>query len=347
MSLLPTSARWRLVLRLAILLVALLTLALGLTLRLTQLPQPALELLRYVPYPVWLVPPLVLAVAGWSLGWLWRGLTLASVAWVLGVVMAPTWGSPDNGSGRLRVMSYNVKSYLAREHAGGYAALAEELMAHDADVILMQDAIDFSDPWRPIPPALKAALGERQIERRDQYVIASRVPLRDCALRPLPAPPEEAAYLRCTITVDGRDIDVATVHFLSPRKGLNNVRHDQLAGLSEWQMNFAVRLTEATGLAADIARRQRPLILGGDLNAPEDSPVVQRLLATGLRDVWSSAGRGWGWTYGHSLKPWIDFLRIDHILVSDEIGVLQVEVGGRGASQHRPVVADLVVKRQR
>ena len=45
-------------------------------------------------------------------------------------------------------------------------------------------------------------------------------------------------------------------------------------------------------------------------------------------------------------QPGISFLRIDHILVDQSIGVARAYVGGKEASPHRPVVADLLLNRQ-
>ena len=64
-----------------------------------------------------------------------------------------------------------------------------------------------------------------------------------------------------------------------------------------------------------------------------------------LRDAFAAGGRGYGHTHGHSLKPRFSFLRIDHILVSPSLGVRNCYVGSQYASQHRPVIADLLVRR--
>jgi endonuclease/exonuclease/phosphatase (EEP) superfamily protein YafD len=92
--------------------------------------------------------------------------------------------------------------------------------------------------------------------------------------------------------------------------------------------------------------KDHPRIVAGDLNAPESSSVVETLLHTGMRDAFSSAGFGYGFTHGHSLKLGLSWLRIDHVLVTDDIGVTQAYVGGKVASEHRPVIADLVLNRQ-
>ena len=89
------------------------------------------------------------------------------------------------------------------------------------------------------------------------------------------------------------------------------------------------------------AASAHPLVLGGDLNAPDASATMQALFAIGLRDAFATAGRGWGHTYGHRMRPRFSFLRIDHVLVSDDVEVVRAFTGGKDASDHRPVIADL------
>ncbi|MEO5771746.1 MAG: hypothetical protein ABIQ29_06725, partial [Burkholderiaceae bacterium] len=73
------------------------------------------------------------------------------------------------------------------------------------------------------------------------------------------------------------------------------------------------------------------------------SPVLATLEAVGLHNAFSLAGRGYGYSYGHSLRWGYDFLRIDHIYVSRDIDVIDSFVAAGDASEHRPVVADLVL----
>jgi endonuclease/exonuclease/phosphatase family metal-dependent hydrolase len=264
---------------------------------------------------------------------------------VLTGVMGLTWGSPEAGRQPLRFMTYNIKAYRALENDRGFERLADELRRWDADVVVMQDAILEDGPLQQLPPQLHEALQRRQLFRHDQYVLASRWPVEGCRRGMLTPGEHQRGYLRCTLRVRGREIDVLTVHFLSPRDGLNATRRERLEGYDEWRDNWTVRMAQAVQLSEEVARQPRPLIVAGDLNAAEASPVVQRLIGQGLRDVWSSAERGWGYTYGHALKLRLDFLRIDHILVSPEIAVRAVQVGGKGASEHRPVIADLFLER--
>lgn len=343
----PSSSRsWmRPLLRAAVVVSLLAAVGLSLAFTLDRGPNAWIELLRYVPYPAWLAPALAVFLAAWALGWRWRLAAALSPLLIAGVVMDPAWGEPDNGSGRLRVMTYNIKSYLAEEQVGGFDRLGQEIARHDADLIVMQDADEFNKPGARLPAPLQAALQGRQLVQRGEYMIASRVPLRDCRTPPMPGKRSADHYLRCVITVEGREIDLVTLHLFSPRSGLNAARHDRLAGLDEWQFNLDVRRNQVRAVVADLARQPRPLIVAGDFNLPQASPLMRQLLDAGLRDAFSSAGRGYGFTHGHSLRPYISFLRIDHILVSPDIGVREAFAGGSEGSAHRPVIADLLVQR--
>jgi endonuclease/exonuclease/phosphatase family metal-dependent hydrolase len=312
-----------------------------------------IELLRYAPYPIYLAPTLLGLALSLSLGWAWRATALASVALIAIPVMGLTYGKPQTGSTHLRVMTYNIKSHRADERPEGYAPIAEEVLRHNPDVLVLQDADRLTDGHAPMPEVMRRALAQRQLYTRGQYIIASRHPLRGCDEHPLPEPDSGASYVRCTLRVGTQAVDLVTVHLISPRDGLNATRHEHLAGIAEWKQNFKVRLIQARQLVQDLATTPlldsrnvaQPLIVAGDLNAPESSPVMQSLLAHGLRDTWSSSVRGYGYTHGHSLRPNIDLLRIDHILVGAQVGIERTFVGGTAGSDHRPVIADIWLSR--
>ncbi len=300
------------------------------------------EIARYVPFPVYLLPALLLVACAWPLGKGWRVVSLVAPAIVATEIMGLSLGAPDTGSGRLRFMTYNVKAYLARKAPDGYARLAWEIASQDADVIVMQDATPMSTDAE-LPAPIRAALKGRQIYAQGQYIVASRFPLSHCGPGEMSYDGEPDDFAHCTLSVGGRDIDLFTAHFVSPRDGLNAARGTRHGGLREWEANFQDRLAQSIQLTAAVRGATRPVIVAGDLNADERSPVVRRLLATGLRDAFSSASIGYGYTLGHALRPGFSFLRIDHVLVSKDIGVLDCAPGGREGSEHRPVVADLVV----
>jgi endonuclease/exonuclease/phosphatase (EEP) superfamily protein YafD len=247
----------------------------------------------------------------------------------------------------VRMMTYNIKAYLAERRPDAFAPLANEVAQHDPDILVMQDAIELTQRRQHSPELAASLFAGRSVYAHGQYIVVSRLPLRDCQPHDMSYRGEDAEYVHCVVTAHGVDVDLVTAHLLSPRRGLNATRRERVEGIDDWQQNFADRLTQAHELASGVAGRQRPMILAGDLNASEASPVVRALLAQGLRDAFSSAGLGYGYTHGHALKLGISFLRIDHILVSDEIGVTDAFPGGWRASEHRPVIADLLIQRSR
>lgn len=304
-------------------------------------------MLQYLPYLAYLVPAgLALLVSLW-LGWPWRLLSMVSVALSLTVLMGLSLGSPDEGRGHVRFMTYNAKTMYATQRRNGLGELAQEIITHDPDVLVMQDANQMAFIRNEMPDVFKAIVGGRTVYIMGQYMLASRLPFYNCKAGGIPIDDEPHTYLHCKLKAHGKEIDLVNVHFMTPRAGLNAVRSEGLEGLGGWQDNMLGRLQQARRLAADLSRMKGPRIVAGDLNAPERSAVVRMLLETGMRDAWSSASKGYGYTYGHALNKGLglSFLRIDHVLVSDDIGVARAYVGGHVASEHSPVIVDLRINR--
>jgi endonuclease/exonuclease/phosphatase family metal-dependent hydrolase len=85
-----------------------------------------------------------------------------------------------------------------------------------------------------------------------------------------------------------------------------------------------------------------PWVLLGDLNAGPDSPTLRRLEGAGFRSALPPEAGG----TAHQFTGTLDGPRIDHVLVRGAwvVGgarILHVRPGGRPASDHWPVVADL------
>lgn len=303
-----------------------------------------LELSRYLPYPALLAPALVALLLACALGWRWVLAGGATLGLVATLAMGLAWGRPDAGGTSLRFMTYNIKAYKAVLREDGFRELAREVALHHPDILVTQDNHAVSRAQAAAIWPGGQAFGLPHAFAVDQYVIASRFPLRDCALGRIDYRGQAHGYLRCTADVNGVPLDVVNVHLESPRTGLNAARREGLAGTDDWRANYEERLGQAQALAHDLRSRTRPLIVAGDLNASESSPVVRALRDLGLRDAFSSAGRGYGYSYGHALRLGFSFLRIDHILVSPELGVARTFAGGAQASDHRPVIADLLLR---
>ncbi len=308
-------------------------------------PVPIAELARFIPY-YWLLPLAALAILLlWRLPlWLMATALLNPVlvlTFHMGLHWNPESSSPAQGQA-LRVMTFNTKTYKVKHVSGGMAALADEIRSHDADIVALQDADGFiQDRSNTTPRRVAPMLGYPEVLVLGQYLIASRFPIQECSAGDLSRNERSRNFLRCTLSVRGTPLTVVTAHFVSPRYSLLAVRDDPTEAGSDWSANLGERLFQARVLAQALAPLPRPLVVMGDFNAPEDSPVLAPLLALDLQDAFSQAGRGWGYTYGHAVHKRIDFLRIDHILVSPELDIQRARVGPSRISDHHAVIADL------
>ena len=294
----------------------------------------------YLPQWLWALPAAALVPLTWALARRLAWVPLAALVWVLGPVMGLCWhwgwpappGSSTAEPGRLRVMTYNVK--------GGYRdadAIARDIAAFQPDLIQMQDSGSVTQG------AIGQALVGWNVRVDGQYVVASRLPLPPLESRDISFPGSQHHCVRYTLQVGGAEVVVYNVHLLSPRGGLISVRHRQTGGM---EGNAEERLFEAGRLGDYVGAETEPTLVTGDLNAPVQSLVCRRLFGAGLRDAFSEAGYGYGYTYGGYTRLRQPYVRIDHVLASRQWQVQHCWVGNSVGSDHCPVIADLSLNRQ-
>lgn len=78
-----------------------------------------------------------------------------------------------------------------------------------------------------------------------------------------------------------------------------------------------------------------PVIVAGDLNDWCGSKCLKTLMGSDLKDAWWEGGNGFGSTF----YGWNMWLRIDHILYSDDLMLVEVKVVDSDLSDHKPLVA--------
>jgi len=308
------------------------------------LPLAWVELTRFLPFYWLMVPTFGAVVLSLGLPWKYAALSLVNAGLLLIVTMGFSWSaqSASEQGVRLRVVSYNVKALSAFQKEDGFTEIDQEVRRHVPDIVALQDAQGWvADNSGTKPATARPLFGLPHVVAMGQYVLASKYPLRDCeagALRKFGA----ELYLRCKVQVGAKNVQLVNVHFVSPRSALVAVKTNPVSGFAVWNNNLSERVGQAQGLLADLSQASRPLVVMGDLNAQEGSVVVNTLKLAGLRDTFSAAGRGWGFTHGHALRSGLDFLRIDHVLVSPDVAVERSVVGDEGPSEHKAVVADLI-----
>lgn len=291
----------------------------------------------YLPQWLWGVPGILLL-----LGTLWRvprwsWLPALCLLWVIGPIMGCRWAwatstEPPAGSARLRLLTYNVKN--AR---GDMNAILREIEDAKPDLVFFQETGHILET-----PVAQAFQGWNVVVQ-GEYLIATRLPLSEAALRPLLSDTEKRSCFRAKVLVGNTPVTLYDVHLVTPRRGLTALRSRDDVGVERFEVNTSARLQQAEMLEGYLKSEKGALIVAGDLNAPEASVVCQRLFGLGLHDAFSLAGRGFGYSYGHALKLRHSYLRIDHILVSPECTVGNCRTGNAEGAEHRPVIADLFV----
>lgn len=306
----------------------------------------------YLPQAIWALPGLFLLFVVFKVDRRWIWLPLLGIVWVAGPLMGfcwPTHGKQESMGGLpLRVMTWNVKY-------GRHDKFAQQALIYDIDwnnpaVVLLQDAGGI----------LNGSLGKYfkkwNIRSYGQYVVASRFPLGELQIRQLSFPGKGRFCVRVPLQIGGTTLVLYNVHLESPRLGLNALRvvrkePGHLPGaVQSLENNVETRFTQVQALQEYVRQERSPVILAGDLNSPEASLVCSTLRGVGLHDAFGEGGRGYGYTYGHFLLQHrlsglnYSWMRIDHIMMSSHLRTRRCWTGTGEASDHRPVIADLILK---
>lgn len=286
-------------------------------------------LVALAPQWVWCVAPM--ALLAWTglarrFGLLaLNSLALVVAASVLGGFALAT-GSPGSSAGNpfpLRVVTWNVLGHRTHRDPG---AILWELDALSADVICLQEAgfgayHRYWDDWH-------------RAGRHDLRVI-SRFPLAEM---PLDGGDSEgvAAYL---LQTPAGPLVLMNAHFRVTAAGSQVLIPE--AGQFQRYLLDSSRLRTAhvrhvlSHLPSDL-----PVVVCGDMNLPPTS-TPYRMLAARLTDAFAATRFGFGLTYlaRRRVPAW----RIDYVWCGNGVRPVSARTGGPGPSDHRPVVADLLV----
>jgi len=249
----------------------------------------------------------------------------------------------------LRVMTYNIRAGTGSDGVFDLDRTAAAIGAQDPDIVCLQEVDDhWGDRSNFVdePAALARALGMHAFfgaiydlppltagapDRRYGVAILSRYPIvhavdheitRLSTQDPNPTPKPAPGFPEAVVNVRGALVHVFCTHL--DYRGDPTVRRMQVAD--------TVRIMQAAG---------GQQLLVGDFNTTWDASELSGLHDYGLIDAWSSTGQPDGAAYPAEAPA----VRIDHITVTPGIAILDPAVPVTLASDHRPVVADLVVTR--
>lgn len=249
----------------------------------------------------------------------------------------------------LRVMSYNILHGAGEDGVFDLDRTAAAIRAQHPDVVGLQEvdqSWDTRSNFVDEPAALARTLHMWVFfgaiydlpplttgapDRRYGVAILSRYPIlhavdheitRLSTQDPNPVPAPAPGFPEVVINARGVHVHIFDTHL--------DYRADP--AVRQMQAADTVRIMRAAG------GRQ---ILVGDFNAEWDAPELAGLHDYGLVDAWEATGQPGGDTYPAGAPT----DRIDHITVTPGTRVLDAAVPVTLASDHRPVVADVLVGR--
>jgi endonuclease/exonuclease/phosphatase (EEP) superfamily protein YafD len=286
---------------------------------------PLVPALSFVPYAAaTAVLPLAVAVRSGSR----TGMVLSGAAGAVlgGAVLSRAGGRatrpPDGDLLRVATVSLRLGLVpaepvldLVRRHDVDVLAVAELTPA--AERALRAAGIDELLPYAHVLPARTGSAPSAS------GAVWTRRPVRSRGATPGNF---EQPWVRLA-TDGGPEVELTAVHAWPPSYSRAAVR--------AWTRDLAA----LPGTEPGVLR-----VLAGDFNATLDHAALRAVLRRGYADAARLAGRALAWTW-HPLRSPVPRLGLDHVLVDPRIAVAAVELVTVRGSDHRAVVADLLLPR--
>ncbi len=239
-------------------------------------------------------------------------LVLGNVVWASQMVELGRDQPAPTGAATLHLVTANV--LVTNPDIAG---LGRDLAATGADVIALQEV------------SAEHLAGLRASGLLDSYPYQ--------VLDPLPEFHGSAILSRLPLT-DGRAFDVAgspmTRADISTTTGI--VRLINVHTVAPLEESQVIRWHAQLDLLAQLKPPEGgALVMAGDFNATLDHAPMNALVAGGMRDAFSEAGHGIGATWPQASGPMPALMRLDHVLVSETVVVMNAEVQANPGSDHR------------
>ena len=229
----------------------------------------------------------------------------------------------------LKVLSYNVRSFIDDNGNRCIDSIAEIVRSVNPDIVCLQE-MGFSEIVDSVFATMKLKPMPASVSRNElSPAIYSRFPIIKA---------ERIDTMKNFVWVDmivrEDTIRVYNVHLHSTaiRRDDNTYieNHEYLESdsvgkvrsmINRLTLNNQLRAVQADTLAFLVRTSDYPTIICGDFN---DTPVsyTYRTVGRNMRDVFRRVGRG----YSHTYRGFFDMLRIDYIMTSREFDPLSYEV---------------------
>jgi len=175
-----------------------------------------------------------------------------------------------------------------------------------------------------------------------QMCLLSRYPIRAVAQmdrETLELAGASGFVIRYAIEISDTVVNVTSVHLDTPREGLEGLRSGAVGqGLGNLRSKSFTREIESRQGRSWVDGAKGPFIVLGDFNMPVESAIYQEYWGD-LKNAFSQVGFGFGST---RMNGWIR-VRIDHVLLGDGWRAVKAFVGPKLGSDHRPMIAHIVL----
>lgn len=259
----------------------------------------------------------------------WRDVAIAAglVVLVQTFYLFPYWtaeADPITAAATGEVMQYNI--YFGNTN---YDAIAEAINGSGADVVSIQELTNTQ--WHELGPRLTEYPHRVAVPVSDEIgelgggmALLSRNPATEVAVDS-PANSTDRPILAVNTTVAGEPVTVIGLHPHASRFRSAKVE------LRDEQLEAVVDTAEAVG---------GPVIVMTDMNITPFSSTYKRFLDdTGWRDPHEVAGwkATWPWFAGPLGTP------IDHVFISNDVGLHRFTTGASNGSDHRSLTATVSI----
>lgn len=239
-------------------------------------------------------------------------------------------GADALGERTVRLMTHNVH----HSEEGG-VKVADLVSREEPDVLCIQEA-NPTLKWSDSVNEIQRVFPKWHVFRTGGLAVVSRFPMKAQRLHQLD-PRTGRLIQQVSFDINGRRLTVINVHLPTAASAHSLTNRD--IPMSQYMAETGAVRSQNSARVMEIASTiPGPLVIAGDFNTPPRGMIYRRI-ARQYTDAFRAAGWGTGFTYRSSLPV----LRIDYIFARPGITVKSARTLASDASDHRPLIAELVL----
>lgn len=247
----------------------------------------------------------------------------------------------------LKVMTWNIHCSQGADSTR-QQRIAELVLQENADFVQLNEF--FQDNCRLLDSLLRTRYQfaeEFQSHKVSGDIFYSKKEMINSGHVWIPIDGKSIQTLKATIGLDADSIQIYGVHLASNSADGSAIVNglDSLKKIGAFYERYKKvqeeRCFQAHWTKVYAQESPHPLIVMGDMNDFSASAPLDTFESIGLKNAWWEGGTGYGCTF-HT--GWMR-LRIDHIMYSDSLELMDVKVIPTDLSDHNPVVASFKIKK--